>query len=109
VRCALDSGWVVKCPAKSNGSTTSRPASTARSANCRSGIIPAGARRNGHSVCDNKWVDASRLVADGGWPEIQAKLDELCPDGVEKYREWNKAGAPVASHFFPPIAEKEAA
>jgi hypothetical protein len=60
-------------------------------------------------VCDGKWVDANSLKADGGWPEIEAKLIELCPDGPAKYREWNKAGAPAASHFFPPITEKEAA
>jgi hypothetical protein len=32
-------------------------------------------------VCDGKWVDANGLVAQAGWPEIQAKLEELCPDG----------------------------
>ena len=41
--------------------------------------------------------------------EIHAKFDELCPDETPKYKEWNKAGAPEASHFFKPISEKEAA
>jgi hypothetical protein len=36
-------------------------------------------------------------------------FDELCPDGCEKYDQWNKADAPEASQFFPPITEKEAA
>jgi len=57
-------------------------------------------------VCDGKWIDAAQLVADNGWPEIQAKLDQLCPDGSAKYKKWNRAGAPAASHFFPPIVEK---
>lgn len=64
---------------------------------------------NGNPVCDNKWVDAPSLKADDGWKEIEAKLLELCPDGREKYDEWNKAGAPEASHFFPTITELEAA
>lgn len=37
------------------------------------------------------------------------ELDELCPDGKAKYQEWNKIGAPEASHFWPPISEKEVA
>jgi hypothetical protein len=41
--------------------------------------------------------------------EIEAKLMELCPDGQEKYDQWNMEGAPEASHFFPPIAAQEAA
>jgi hypothetical protein len=45
----------------------------------------------------------------GAWPEIEARLIELCPDGPAKYHEWNKAGAPAASQFFTPITEKEAA
>ena len=63
----------------------------------------------GDPVCDNKWVDANGLKADGGWQEIQAKLDELCPDGSEKFEQWNKKDAPSATHFFPPILAKEAA
>jgi hypothetical protein len=63
----------------------------------------------GDPVCDNKWIDANGLKADGGWQEIQAKLDELCPDGSEKFEQWNKKDAPDASHFFPPILAKEAA
>jgi len=64
---------------------------------------------DGKPVCDNKWVDANGLKADDGWKEIEAKLLELCPDGQEKYEQWNKSGAPQASHFFPPIDAKEAA
>jgi hypothetical protein len=64
---------------------------------------------NGKPVCDNKWIDANSLKADDGWKEIEAKLLELCPDSREKYNQWNKKGAPEASHFFPPISEKEAA
>jgi hypothetical protein len=66
---------------------------------------------NGERVCDGKWVDANGPKADGGWKEIQAKLDELCPDGLEKIEEWDKSGrsGPQASHYFPPIFEKEAA
>lgn len=60
-------------------------------------------------VCNGKWVDAVNLRADNGWVEIQERLDELCPDGRAKYNEWNKVGAPEASHFWPPISEKEAA
>ena len=60
-------------------------------------------------ICDGKWVDANGLRADGGRQEIDAKLIELCPDGPVKYEEWNKAGAPAASYFFPPITEKVAA
>ena len=64
---------------------------------------------DGKPVCDNKWVEALSLRADDGWKEIDAKLLELCPDGKEKYDQWNKKGAPAASHFFPPIFENEAA
>ena len=49
------------------------------------------------------------LKADDGWREIQDRLNELNPEDAAKYREWNNAGAPEASHFFPPITEKEAA
>jgi hypothetical protein len=63
----------------------------------------------GTLVADGKWVSAGRLVADDGWKEVQAKLDELCPDGQEKYDRWNRKDAPEASQFFPPISEKEAA
>jgi hypothetical protein len=49
------------------------------------------------------------LKADGGWQEIQSKLDELCPDGSEKFEQWNKKDAPDASHFFSPISAREAA
>jgi hypothetical protein len=80
-----------------------------RSRRCRIWHYRGWYTKDGHPVCDNKWVVTSRLVADDGWPEIQARLDELCPDGSAKYKEWNRSGAPGASHFFPPIAEKEAA
>jgi hypothetical protein len=60
----------------------------------------------GNPVCDGKWCDAANLVADSGWQEIDARLIELCPDGPEKYQERNKADAPAASHFFPPISER---
>lgn len=68
-----------------------------------------GAANPGGAICDGKWCDANTLRADDGWPEIEAKLLELCPDGLEKYKEWNKSGAPSASHFFPPVTEDEAA
>jgi hypothetical protein len=64
---------------------------------------------NGEPLHGNKWVEASGLKADDGWPEIKRKLDELCPDGAEKFEAWNKAGAPAASHFFPPVAAREVA
>lgn len=64
---------------------------------------------DGHPICENKWISANDLRADDGWKEIQAKLDELCPDGEEKFQAWNKQGAPEASHFFPPLTKKEAA
>ena len=60
-------------------------------------------------ICDGKWTEAAFLKADDGWREIQAKLDELNPEDATKYREWNKADAPEASHFFKPISENEAA
>jgi hypothetical protein len=58
----------------------------------------------GRATCDVKWVEAISLKADGGWHEIQQRLDEL----NAKYQEWNKAASPGASHFFPPISAKEA-
>jgi hypothetical protein len=68
-----------------------------------------GKYTDGHPLCDGKWVDAVGLRADDGWKEIQVKLNELCPDGEEKYRAWDEVGAPEASSFFPPITAKEAA
>jgi len=55
----------------------------------------------------NQLKRAYELVGD--WQEIQAKLDALCPDGSEKFEQWNKKDAPDASHFFPPISAREAA
>jgi hypothetical protein len=63
----------------------------------------------GDPVCDGKWVDANSLKADDGWKEIEAKLLELCPDGQEKFDQWNKKDAPPASHFFPPVNANEVA
>lgn len=64
---------------------------------------------NGSPICDNKWVPASSLKADDGWEEIQAKLDELCPDGTERFQQWNTKDAPEASALFIPISAAEAA
>lgn len=61
---------------------------------------------NGTQVCDGKWVCANDLRADGGWKEIQSALSGLCPAGEKKFQEWNRAGAPGAAHFFPPIEER---
>jgi hypothetical protein len=69
-----------------------------------------GTGDGGRAICDGKWVEAATsLRADDGWKEIQDKLDELNPGDAAKWKEWNKADAPEASSFFPPIAEKEAA
>ena len=57
----------------------------------------------------NAKIEEYPIWHDGGWQEIQAKLDELCPDGSEKFEQWNKKDAPSATHFFPPILAKEAA
>jgi hypothetical protein len=64
---------------------------------------------SGLPVCDNKWVPVHTLRADDGTKEIHAKLDELCPDGNERFDQWNKKDAPEASHFFPQASEKEIA
>jgi hypothetical protein len=64
---------------------------------------------SGRPVCDNKWVAVNTLRADDGIKEINNKLDELNPDHVDKFSEWNKEGAPEASHFFPQASEKEIA
>jgi hypothetical protein len=103
--------WVVKRPSRIDR-FYKKPAKVPRGATVEE--VPCWHYRGKYAkddvpVCDGKWVDAVNLRADGGWVEIQAKLDELCPDGQEKYKEWNKADAPEASHFWPPISEKEAA
>ena len=63
----------------------------------------------GRLVCDGKWFEVISLTADDGWNEIMIALCKLNPTDAAKYNEWNKAGAPEASHFFPPIDPKEAA
>jgi len=60
-------------------------------------------------ICDGKWVDAVLLVADDGWQEIEAKLNELCPGAREKFNAWNKQGAPDQEHYFQRIRPNEAA
>jgi hypothetical protein len=62
---------------------------------------------NSSPVCDGKWVDANSLKADGGWSEIQKQLLNFAPGAQRKYEEWNKKGAPEASHFFPPARASE--
>jgi hypothetical protein len=104
-------GVVIKRPGRINRKY-SKPAKVPKGATVEE--VPCWHNRGRYAkdnvpVCDGKWVDAINLRADGGWLEIQAKLEELCPDGRGKYEAWNKAGAPEASSFFPPIAEKEAA
>jgi hypothetical protein len=51
----------------------------------------------GERLCD-------ALLGDGPTPNSSAILHIPA-----KYRDWNKADAPAASHFFTPITEKEAA
>lgn len=64
---------------------------------------------SGRPVCDGKWCNSGLLRADNGFQEIQAELDRLNPDHAAKWHEWNKADAPDASHFFPPVAPSDIA
>ncbi len=61
-----------------------------------------GKYENGEDVCDGKWVTCNDLRADDGWKEIETKMAELNPEDIRKFNEWNKVGAPNASHFFNP-------
>ncbi len=103
--------WVIKRPSRIDRKYT-KPSKVPKGAKVEE--VPCWHYRgkyakDGVPVCDGKWVDAVNLRADNGWLEIQEKLEELCPDGRGKYEAWNKTGAPEASLFFPPVAEKEAA
>jgi len=62
---------------------------------------------SGEPVFDGKWLSCGFLVANGDWKEIQAELEGLNQADHDKWNEWNKAGAPEASHFFLPADDKE--
>ena len=71
----------------------------------RGGGVAATAQKQGSDA----WDACSNPNADGGWQEVEKALLNLTPGSKRKYEAWNKADAPAASPFFPPIDEKEVA
>jgi hypothetical protein len=103
--------WFIKMPSEIRASYT-KPRKVPKKATVEE--FPSwhyrGTGDKGRRICDGKWVEAATsLRADDGWREIQDRLNELNPEDATKWKEWNKAGAPEASHFFTPITDKEAA
>lgn len=67
-----------------------------------------GITGNGEALCDGKWFEAFYMLrATDGITEIYAEVERLNPDHATKYHEWNKAGSPEATHFFPALPEAD--
>lgn len=58
---------------------------------------------DGKPLHEGKLVSLAGFVADDGINEIVAECHRLNPDHAAKFNEWNKTGAPNASHFFPTV------